>query len=105
MPNVRDRDARQRQMITQALTEGRSVAVDNTNPTPETRAPLIDLGHQLGAKVIAIWMETPVKTALARNAAREGKALVPKPAIFATLKKLKPPTAQEGFDEVRVVTA
>jgi predicted kinase len=103
MPNVRDRETRQRQQISQALTEGRSVVVDNTNPTPEVRAPLIALGHSLGARVIAIWMDTPVKTVLARNAAREGKARVPNPAIFATLKKLKPPEVTEGFDEVRVV--
>jgi predicted kinase len=104
MPNTRDRDARQQREITQALMEGKSVAVDNTNPTPEVRAPLIALGRRLGARVIAVWMDTPVRTVVARNAAREGKARVPNPAIFATLKKFKPPEVGEGFDEVRVVT-
>ncbi|HKO55321.1 MAG TPA: ATP-binding protein [Thermoanaerobaculia bacterium] len=105
MPNVRDRETRQRQQISQALTEGRSVVVDNTNPTPEVRAPLIELGHRLDARVVAVWMDTPVKTVLARNAAREGKARVPNVAIFATAKKLQPPEMAEGFDEVRVVAA
>jgi predicted kinase len=104
MPNVRDKESRQRQQISQALTEGKSVVVDNTNPTPEVRAPLIALGRGLGARVIAVWMDTPVRTVIARNAAREGKARVPNPAIFATVKKLKAPELAEGFDEVRVVT-
>jgi predicted kinase len=104
MPNVRDKESRQRQQISQALMEGKPVVVDNTNPTPEVRAPLIELGRSLGARVIAIWMDTPVRTVIARNAAREGKARVPNPAIFATVKKFRPPELGEGFDEVRVVT-
>ena len=47
----------------------------------------------------------PVKTAVARNRQREGKARVPDVAIFTTAKKLRPPTFQEGFDEVRVIAA
>ena len=103
MPNARNRDVKQREMIVAALSEGRSVAVDNTNPTPDVRAPLIELGKSLGARVVAYYCETPVKLAVARNRGREGKARVPDVAIFVTAKKLVPPALGEGFDEVRVI--
>jgi len=103
MKNVQSRDLRQREQIHKALSEGRSVVVDNTNPTPAVRAPLIELGHALGARVIACFFETPVKSAVERNRLREGKARVPDVAIYVTSKKLVPPTVAEGFDEVRVV--
>lgn len=103
MTNTRDRDRRQEREIVAALTAGRSVVVDNTNPTPVVRAPLIALGRRHGARVIACYFETTIKDAVARNRAREGKARVPDVAIFVTAKKLVPPTAEEGFDEVRVI--
>jgi predicted kinase len=103
MPNARDRDARQREMIVAALAAGRSVAVDNTNPTPAVRAPLIELGRAHGARVVAYYFEIAPKVAVARNRLREGKARVPEVAIFVTAKKLVPPSHDEGFDEVRAI--
>lgn len=105
MKNVRDRDVRQQQMIESALAAGRSVAVDNTNPTTLVRAPLIALGRRLGARVIAYYFETVVKDAAARNRLREGKARVPDVALYVTARKLVPPALEEGFDEVRVIGA
>ncbi len=103
MPNARNRDAKQHDLISKALAEGRSVAVDNTNPTPAVRAPLIALGKAHGARVVAYYFEITVKDAIARNRQREGKARVPDVAIFLTAKKLVPPSFAEGFDEVRVI--
>jgi predicted kinase len=103
MKNTRHRDARQQEMIEKALGEGRSVVVDNTNPTPIVRAPLIQLGKRLGARVVGYYFETPVKLAVERNRQREGKARVPDVAVYVTSKKLVPPSFNEGFDEVHVV--
>ena len=103
MKNVRDRDARQRKMIESALAEGRSVAVDNTNPTPMVRASLIEIGRRHGARVIAYFFETAAKDAVVRNRLREGRARVPDVVIYVTARKIVPPTLEEGFDEVRVV--
>jgi hypothetical protein len=44
-----------------------------------------------------------VRECLARNARREGKARVPDVAIYATAKRLVPPTRVEGFDELMCV--
>jgi predicted kinase len=105
MPNARNRDAQQRLLIDRALAAGRSVVVDNTNPTPDVRALLIAQGRAHGARVIACYFPTTVKEAVIRNRQREGKARVPDVAIFTTAKKMKPPVLEEGFDEVRVVGA
>jgi len=103
MPNTRNRDAKQMEMIAAALAAGKSVVVDNTNPTPLVRAPLIALGRRHGAHVAAYFFATTPKDAVARNRLREGKARVPDVAIFVTAKKLVPPSLGEGFDEVRVI--
>jgi predicted kinase len=103
MKNARNRDATQQRMIDEALAAGRSVVVDNTNPTPDVRALLIAQGRRHGARVVACFFESTVKDAVSRNRKREGNARVPDVAIFATAKKLEPPTLEEGFDEVRVI--
>jgi predicted kinase len=103
MPNARNRETRQQQQLEEALRAGRSVVVDNTNPSIESRAPLIAAGHRHGARVIAIYFEAHVPTSLMRNRAREGKARVPDVAIFRTKKQLVPPSLDEGFDEVRII--
>jgi predicted kinase len=105
MKNVRNRDERQQQLIETALAAGRSVVVDNTNPTPLVRAPLIEQGRRHGARVIAYFFESVVKDAVARNRLREGKARVPDVAMYVTARKLVVPTIEEGFDEVRVIAA
>jgi predicted kinase len=103
MRSSRNTDATQERLIAEALGAGRSVAVDNTNPTPAVRAPLIALGRRHGARIAAYFFETAVRDAVARNRKREGKARVPDVAIFTTAKKLVPPDVKEGFDEVRVI--
>jgi predicted kinase len=103
MKSTRDKEAKQRAQIAEALREGRSVVVDNTSPTVYERASLIAIGREHGARIIAYYFEAPVRIAVARNQQREGKARVPNVAIFATQKRLVPPTIEEGFDEVRVI--
>ena len=93
-------ERRQRQLIEAALAAGRSVAVDNTNPSPEARAPLIALGQQYGATITGYYFASSVAECLARNRERQGRARVPDVAIFATRKRLAPPTYAEGFDAI-----
>lgn len=103
MGHIRNRDAKQRELIAAALAEGKSVAVDNTNPTPATRAPLIEIGKQHGARLVGCFFEVPVKVAVERNRQRQGKARVADVAIYVTARKIKAPTFHEGFDEIRVI--
>lgn len=97
MRNNKNRARRQAQLIQDALQAGHSVVVDNTNPTVEERAPLIQLGKTYGAQIIGYYFESQVRPCLMRNQQRLGKARVPDVGIYTTIKKLTRPTYTEGF--------
>jgi predicted kinase len=104
-PNARHKAVRQARVIDEALASGRSVAVDNTNPTPEDRRSLLEAARAHDADATALVFRATVRECLARNAGRRGRARVPEVAIFATAKRLRPPTREEGFSrcyEVRL---
>jgi predicted kinase len=94
---------RQRQLIEAALQQGLSVVVDNTNLTIEVRRELINLGRLYEASTIGYYFAMQVKQCLERNRIREGRARVPDMAIFATLKRLTPPSYTEGFTKLYYV--
>jgi len=96
----RDVSRRQLDEVRKALRAGSSVAVDNTNPTVADRAPILALGREMGARVVAYLLDTTPREAAARNRSRVGKGRVPDVAVFVTSKRLQPPTAAEGFDAV-----
>jgi predicted kinase len=91
---------RQAQLLDEALQAGQSIVLDNTNPTAEVRTPLLALGKQYGYTIIGYYFPPDVAASVKRNAAREGKAKVPPVAIYATRKKLQPPSYAEGFDQL-----
>ncbi|MGY1750008.1 AAA family ATPase [Modestobacter sp. SYSU DS0511] len=102
-PRARHREARQQRVVGELLAGGASVVVDNTNPSPAERAPLVALARAAGVPARAVYLETPLETCLARNEAREGRARVPLVGVFGTRKRLIPPTLAEGFAAVEVV--
>jgi hypothetical protein len=95
---------RQAQLITEALTAGRSVAVDNTNATVELRKELIDLGRSHGARVSGYYLGARLEDCLRRNAARSGQQRVPDVGLFAVASVLVRPSCAEGFDHLFYVT-
>jgi predicted kinase len=99
-PNAPKQALRLEAQLRQALQAGRSVVVDNTNPTVAVRAPLIRLARELGANVIGYYVEATTRQAVARNSKREGRARVPNVGIFTTAKRLEVPSASEGFDRL-----
>ncbi|MFF5207235.1 AAA family ATPase [Streptosporangium sp. NPDC000396] len=102
-PNARHRQRRQLRMIQEALKEGRDVAVDNTNPSPEEWWPLIDVARRHSARVVGYWFPPDPAGSLERNAVREGRGRVPEVGVYATLKRLRRPWRADGFDEVYIV--
>ncbi len=105
-PNARKKEERQRRLIDEYLRAGRSVVVDNTNPTMAEREPLIAIGRALGVRVSCYSFVVTAEEALRRNVGREGRARIADVGIYTVAKRLLPPTAEEGFDtvfEVRVV--
>ncbi|MGV9253574.1 AAA family ATPase [Streptomyces sp. NPDC003697] len=98
--SARRKQARQMRLVRQALAEGRSVAVDNTNPSPDEWRPLIEAGRAHGATVLAYWFPPDAQASLQRNAARPGRARVPDVGVRATLVRLRRPGPGDGFDAV-----
>ncbi len=98
-PNARKKEERQRRLIDEHLRAGRSVVVDNTNPTPAARLPLIAIARALDARVVSYAFVVTVEEALRRNAGREGRARIAEVGIFSIAKTLTPPTDLEGYDE------
>ena len=90
-------------LIGECFLEGKSFAVDNTNPTREDRARYIALAKANGYHIIGYFMESKIKECIARNAMREGESRVPEKAIAATSNKLEIPSFDEGFDELYFV--
>jgi len=99
-PNARKKEDRQRRLIEEGLRAGRSVVVDNTNPTPLEREPLVAIGRALGVVIVSYSFVVAVGEALRRNAGRAGRARVPDVAIRAVAKRLTAPIAAEGFDRL-----
>ncbi|WP_308406664.1 ATP-binding protein [Streptomyces sp. AC555_RSS877] len=97
---ARRKQDRQMRLVEEALAAGLSVAVDNTNPSPEDWRPLVDAGHARGATVTAYWFPPDLAESLRRNAARMGRARVPEIGVLATMKRLRRPSRDEGFDAV-----
>ncbi len=103
-PNAKNKARRQAREIDAALSSGRSVLVDNTNPRVEDRAPVVAAARTAGARVIAYVFDAAFDECVERNAKREGRARVPDVGLRATAKSLVLPTSAEGFDEVWAVT-
>ncbi|WP_437851442.1 AAA family ATPase [Sorangium sp. So ce363] len=103
-PNAKKRDVRQARLVTEALSRGLSVVVDNTNPSPAERAPLITIARAHGARVVGYYFSSRVADSIARNALREGRARVPDVGVLDVAKRLRRPHPSEGFDELYDVT-
>ncbi len=99
-PNNRNPSRRQGQLIEAALSAGTPVVVDNTNPTVEDRRAIVALGREHGARISGYYFDSGVRRCIERNRRRTGKARVPDVAIYATAKRLVPPSPAEGFDEL-----
>ena len=77
--------------------------IDNTNVLAAERTLYIPQAREARFKVIGYFFETGLKDALARNAQRAGKAVVPVAGVISKLKRLQRPGHSEGFNELLTV--
>jgi predicted kinase len=73
--------------------------VDATHLKRIHRAPYFEVAEQYGAAVEALWFDVPLATCLMRNQARDRQ--VPAAALETMAAGMEPPTADEGFSEIR----
>ena len=104
MRNSRQPERRQEQLLVASLAAGRSVVVDNTNPSVAVRATVIAAARRHGAEVVGYFFPADARDALRRNRTRQGPDRVPDVAIFTTRTRLELPSYAEGFDRLYVVT-
>lgn len=102
-PGARNKQTRQDAALRAALAAGRPALVDNTNVTVADRAAIIAIAREYGARVVGYYLDVPIREAIARNDKREGRAKVPKVAIFTSARRLVPPTLAEGFEELHTI--
>ena len=92
-----------RYLLEQRLAIGRPVTyIDATNLTPEERGPYLAIGRAWGCDVEAVFFDVPFDVCLERNAGRP--RVVPGEALAKMAAKLAPPSVEEGFARVTVVT-
>ncbi len=103
MPRTTRPARKQLELLHLALQARHPVVIDNTNPTPAERVPLIEIAHSYQARVTGYYFATSTQQAMERNRQRQGKASVPPVAIYSTAAKLIPPTFAEGFDKIYYV--
>ena len=92
-----------RYLLRQRLELGRPVTyIDATNLTREERRPYIEMGRSHGCEVEAVFFDVPLAVCRERNARR--RRVVPEEALAKMAGKLTPPTVEEGFARVKVVS-
>ena len=92
-----------RYLLEQRLAIGRAVTyIDATNLTPEERGPYLAIGRTWGCDVEAVFFDVPLDVCLERNARRP--RVVPGEALAKMAAKLAPPSVEEGFAQVTVLT-
>jgi predicted kinase len=91
---------REELLVAACLEAGQSFVIDNTNPLPADRARYLERARAAGFCTVAYIFESNLQEAMQRNNLRTGKQKVPAPAVAAAFKKLVPPSADEGFDEI-----
>jgi predicted kinase len=94
------KEQRQAQLIETALQAGKSLVIDNTNPSPIDRVAIIQQGKKYQAEIIGYYFSSVIDECMQRNLQREGKAIVPDVGLYSTVKKLEKPTYIEGFDRL-----
>ena len=76
------------------------IAFDAALPGIRHRQPILELARRYGAEVIAVWIDTPIDVALARNALRAADKRVPEASIRSVAALFEPPSVEEGFCKV-----
>jgi len=95
-------------VATQAIMDGKSVIVDNTNRDTKTRSNYIELAKANKVPCRCVWMKTTKEESFHMNALRgaigdvnsNDKRSVPGVVIHSFYKNVQEPTVGEGFEEV-----
>ena len=93
---------------TSALKDGKSVVIDNTNPTKAARKPYIDLAAKHKAPCRCIYIDIPTELSHHLNFVRQNQTKgeirrIPEVAYRTYEKNFEMPDKSEGFVDVQKV--
>lgn len=92
-----------RYIVRQRIELGRPVTfIDATSLTRKDRRQYIKMAELYDCEVEAIFFNVPFEICMARNLARA--RVVPEQAMLDMSRKLRPPTIDEGFSRVTVIS-
>jgi predicted kinase len=91
---------REQLLIQACLAAQQPFVIDNTNVLAAGRANYIALAKAAGFRVIGYYFQPQLREAIRRNAERPGAKAIPVKGVIGTYKRLQPPAAAEGFDEL-----
>jgi predicted kinase len=92
-----------RYLIRQRIAAGRQVTyVDATHLAKWERQPYVKLAQRYDCRLEALFFDVPVDICIARNRARE--RVVPEEVILKMAQQMIPPSLEEGFAEIAVIT-
>ena len=95
---------REEMLLNACLQSGQPFVIDNTNPLPADRSRYIGAGARRGVPHRGLFFQRlHCETPCSETICDPGKQKIPAPAVAATFKKLVPPSAEEGFDEIYTV--
>jgi len=94
---------KERIALEECFALGKSMVIDNTNPTVAERENYISKAKENGYHITGYFFQSRISDCVERNEKREGKAKVPRTAIAATSNKLEMPSYTEGFDKLYFV--
>ncbi|XP_071850455.1 uncharacterized protein F21D5.5-like [Apostichopus japonicus] len=89
-----------------AISEGKSVAIDNTNPSTTARAAFLSLTKNKGYTVRCFILDTPLELCHHLNMVRQNQSKgknrrVPNVGFNVYKKNFQDPSREEGFSEVK----
>src|SRR5262245_24432756 len=76
-----------------------AAVMDAAVPAKRHRARALALAKKHAIPAAAVWIDTPLELALARNVQRAADEVVPEAAVRSVFGLLEVPTRDEGFDE------
>lgn len=91
---------REQVFLSACLLAKQPFVVDNTNAVASERARYIPAAKDAGFRITGYFFRTDVRSALARNQQRSGRAVIPVKGVLGTQKRLQPPKWEEGFDRL-----
>ncbi len=92
-----------RYLLSQRLAIGRPITyLDATHLTPFERNPYFEIARRYNADIEALFFDVPVDVCKQRN--RRRPRVVPDDVIDRMAARLVPPTTEEGFTRVQVIS-